>query len=176
MPYKAHLPSDHSLAEQGGDPYLTVEPGCDARPAVVGRRPVRARGVPLVALKQTNVNRILERERNYLVSLPYLQPQDLGHFGAVEPIYDPAARRAAQDVISPGGEGELPPPAVSRVDGVLGEVGVVEAVLEHALSRLVHAPRAEDAPRRDGVHGGLVGRQAQREHGLQGLDGMGVKL
>ena len=109
----------------------------------------------------------------YPLSLLYLQPQDLGHFGAVEPIYDPAARRAAQDVTSPGGEGELPPPAVPWVDGLLGEVGVVEAVLEHALPRLVHAPRAEDAPRCDGVHGGLVGRQAQSEHGLQSLDGNG---
>ena len=115
------------------------------------------------------------REGNYLVSLLYLQPQDLGHFGAVEPIYDPAARRAAQDVISPGGEGELLPPAVPRVDSVLGEVGVVEAVLEHALPRLVHAPSAEDASRRDGVHGGLVGRQAQSQHGLQGFGGMGVR-
>ena len=69
-----------------------------------------------------------------------------------------------------GGEGELPSPAVPRVDGVLGKVGVVQAVLEDALPRLVHAPRAEDAPRRHGVHGRLVGRQAQREGGLPQQD------
>ena len=39
-----------SLAEQSGDPNLTVEPSRDARPAVVGRRPVSTSSVPLVAL------------------------------------------------------------------------------------------------------------------------------
>ena len=49
--YRAHLHTE-SLAEQSGDPYLTVEPSCDARPAVVGRRPVGARSVPLMALER----------------------------------------------------------------------------------------------------------------------------
>ena len=45
------MSSIDSLAEQSGDPDLAVEPGRDARPAVVGGRPVRAGGVPLVALE-----------------------------------------------------------------------------------------------------------------------------
>ena len=45
-----------SLAEQGGDPDLAVEPGRDAGPAVVGGRPVGARGVPLVALREVKVD------------------------------------------------------------------------------------------------------------------------
>ena len=45
-----------SLAEQGGDPDLAVEAGRDAGPAVVGGRPVGARGVPLVALHEMKVH------------------------------------------------------------------------------------------------------------------------